>query len=184
MFPSRRRLAAAGLLVAVTSLAIGCDDSDSSAAHQHGPNPVNVAGIDGAAAAEVARLRALVAPLRQLAAARAAGFDAPLTPCVASPDGGMGFHWGNPGRIDGTVRWDEPEVLVFAPSPDARDGVRFAAVEYIVPRALSPTAPVLFGETFVPGGPEGSLWTLHVWIGIQNPSGIFAPWNPRVSCPS
>jgi hypothetical protein len=81
------------------------------------------------------------------------------------------------------VKRDEPEVLVFAPSSDAKDGVKLAAVEYIVPMALSAQPPVLFGETFVPGGPGNSMWTLHVWIGINNPAGIFAPWNPTVSCP-
>ncbi len=179
-----RRLAAAGSLVLVPALVASCNGTDPVSEHQHAANPAFVAGVDGATAAEIARLRALVAPIRQLAAAQAAGFNAPITPCLASPDGGMGFHWGNPGRIDGTAKWDEPEVLVFAPSPDDADGVRLAAVEYIVPKALSPSAPVLFGQAFVPGGPGNSLWTMHVWIGIENPSGTFAPWNPRVSCPA
>ena len=26
------------------------------------------------------------------------------------------------------------------------------------------------------------LWALHVWIWEDNPSGIFADWNPRVTC--
>jgi len=105
-----------------------------------------------------------------------------ISPCVASPAGGMGFHYANRTRLDATVKWNEPEILVFAPSADAKDGVKLAAVEYIVPKALSAQPPVLFGETFVEGGPENSLWTLHVWVGITNPSGAFAPWNPRVTC--
>jgi hypothetical protein len=151
--------------------------------HQHHTNPTVAASVSGAIKADVARLRNVVAPLHQLSAAQEAGFNLALSPCVASPAGGMGFHWGNMSRIDATVKWDEPEVLVFAPSPDSKDGVKLAAVEYIVPMALSAQAPVLFGETFVPGGPGNSMWTLHVWVGIHNPAGIFAPWNPRVSCP-
>ncbi len=82
------------------------------------------------------------------------------------------------------MRWDEPEVLVFSPAPNSRDGVRLGAVEYIVPMELwsAPEPPTLFGQTFVPGGPGGTLWTLHVWLGINNPSGTFADWNQRVSC--
>jgi hypothetical protein len=26
------------------------------------------------------------------------------------------------------------------------------------------------------------VWALHVWLYRDNPSGIFADWNPRVSC--
>lgn len=177
-----RAISAAVALTATLSWA--CAGADGiTGDHQH-PMPPVTAAVSGAAASQVAGLRAVVAPLHQLSAARAAGFDAPISPCVASPAGGMGFHWANPSRIDGTVRWDEPEILVFAPQPDAADGVRLGAVEYVVPVALSPEPPVLFGETFVRGGPENSLWTLHVWIGIANPAGLFAPWNPRVTCPA
>ena len=27
-------------------------------------------------------------------------------------------------------------------------------------------------------------YDLHVWLYRQNPAGIFARWNPRVSCPT
>jgi hypothetical protein len=26
------------------------------------------------------------------------------------------------------------------------------------------------------------VWALHVWVGRQNPSGIFSDWNPKVTC--
>jgi hypothetical protein len=178
------RLHTPGLAAAALSLTLACQGGESlMSEHHHPANTVSAAKISGEVQADVARLRALVASLRQLETAQAAGFVEAASPCVASPMGGMGFHWANPGRVNATVQWDEPEVLVFAPHPDAADGVKLAAVEYIVPKALSTTAPVLFGETFVEGGPENSLWTLHVWIGIHNPDGLFAVWNPRVSCP-
>jgi hypothetical protein len=25
------------------------------------------------------------------------------------------------------------------------------------------------------------VWALHAWVGRDNPSGVFADWNPRVS---
>ena len=147
-------------------------------------DPTVTKEISGEVKSEIARLRSLIAPMHSLAAAADAGFNAAISPCIASPMGGMGFHYANMPRLDGVVKWDEPEVLVFAPSPDAKDGMKLGAVEYIVPKALVPQAPVLFGETFVEGGPGNSLWTLHVWVGINNPAGLFAPWNTKVSCPA
>jgi hypothetical protein len=26
------------------------------------------------------------------------------------------------------------------------------------------------------------VWALHVWVWKHNPSGMFADWNPQVSC--
>ena len=133
---------------------------------------------------QLARLLYVVAPLHRLSAAQAAGFDTQLSPCVASPEGGMGYHWGYVERIDGTVRWDEPEILVFVPADHASDGVRLGAVEYVVPKAAwsGSEPPTLYGQTYTTGGPNGELWALHVWVGKYNPLGLFYDWNPRVSC--
>jgi hypothetical protein len=181
MSPSRQIIRTA---CAFTAIALGACQSDAVVMpeHQHHTNPTIAASVSGAVMADVARLRNLIAPLHTISAATAAGFGAAISPCVASPAGGMGYHYADMSRIDATVTWNEPEILVFAPSPDAKDGVKLGAVEYIVPKALVAQPPVLFGETFVEGGPENSLWTLHVWIGINNPSGLFAPWNPTVAC--
>ena len=103
--------------VTFTSLLLAaCGESaDMLVSHQHGASSsVPTARVDGPTAAEVARLRRLVAPLHQLSAANEAGFDVQDGPCVAIPVGGMRYHWGNLSRIDGSVRWDEPEFLVFA----------------------------------------------------------------------
>lgn len=135
-------------------------------------------------ARQIAALRHLVAPLHRLPAAQAAGFDTQLSPCVASPEGGMGYHWGYVERIDGTVQWDEPEILVFVPSGHGPDGVKLGAVEYVVPKAAwaGSEPPSLYGQTYTTGGPNGELWALHVWVGKHNPLGLFYDWNPKVSC--
>ena len=41
--------------------------------------------------------------------------------------------------------------------------------------------PTLLG---VPFGRNEALgvWALHIWAWRPNPSGMFAMWNPRVSC--
>ena len=96
--------------------------------------------------------------------------------------GGMGFHYGNVGEIDGSLHPDRPELLLFEPEADG--SLRFVAVEFVVPytfhaRAAEP--PVMFGRRFARND-RFQLWGLHVWVGRPNPSGLFASWNPRVDC--
>jgi hypothetical protein len=40
---------------------------------------------------------------------------------------------------------------------------------------------VLFRQAFHQND-EAELWALHVWLWKHNPSGLFADWNPNVSC--
>jgi hypothetical protein len=101
---------------------------------------------------------------------------------MSSGEGGMGFHYGNTAFIDGTARVDQPELLLF--EPQATGKPKLVAVEYIVPysfHARSAAPPVLFGQQFKQVD-AFQLWGLHVWIWKLNPSGLFAPWNPQVSC--
>jgi hypothetical protein len=61
---------------------------------------------------------------------------------------------------------------------------RLNGVEYIVPfSVLPPTAapPTVMGQNLKPA-PSLDLWYLHVWIWLENPSGLFADWNPLVKC--
>ena len=41
--------------------------------------------------------------------------------------------------------------------------------------------PVLFGQEFKQND-TFQLWGLHAWVWENNPSGVFANWNPRVAC--
>ena len=43
------------------------------------------------------------------------------------------------------------------------------------------TTPILFGQQFQ-RNETFQLWGLHAWVWEENPSGIFANWNPRVTC--
>lgn len=111
-----------------------------------------------------------------------AGWDTAISPCVESPMGGMGFHIANIDQLNnGTLSLLRPEVLLYAPTEDG--SMEFLGVEYIIPdpdqELLEP--PVLMGQTFH-FNPGQKIWALHVWIGKHNPAGIFADWNPEVSC--
>lgn len=132
---------------------------------------------------DLATLRRLVAPFHRFDAAVAAGWNVQLTPCLSNPSqGAMGYHYANTALIDATVSVDEPELLLYEPLKNG--GLRFVAVEYIIPFTLLPadaTPPVLFGQSFHQNFEVG-LWALHVWVGRHNPAGLFADWNPDVSC--
>ncbi len=107
-----------------------------------------------------------------------------VSPCVSHPVlGTMGYHFANFGRVfNPAVSPEEPEVLLYL--PDESGHLRLVAVEYVVPFGLATEPPVLFGQTFFTDGPPLNQYSLHVWAWRNNPSGIFAPFNPKLSCPS
>lgn len=135
---------------------------------------------------QLASLRAYASGMHTVDLAARGGFDAPITGCLDSPPlGGMGFHYANLDRLFDTSPPAvlEPEILVF---PRAQNGQQqLGAVEYFIPygedypQAGSP--PVLFGQAFSRNDAAGG-WMLHVWLWNHNPDGMFATWNPTVSC--
>src|SRR3954470_24042247 len=133
---------------------------------------------------DLATLRQVTAPFQQFERARDAGWSTPITGCMVDPAGagGMGFHYGQAGIIDGSVSVDEPELLLYEPEKNGR--LRLVAVEYIIPYAFharSAAPPRLFGQDFKQVDPF-QLWGLHAWVWRENPSGMFADWNPNVTC--
>jgi len=42
---------------------------------------------------------------------------------------------------------------------------------------------VLLGQRLKPYA-DLRIWSIHMWIWKENPSGLFADWNPRVQCPA
>lgn len=131
---------------------------------------------------ELAPLRRRTAPFHAFEQARAAGYDQALTPCWYFGDqGAMGYHYGNPSLIDGRPDLLAPEVLVYEPR---RNGsLRLVALEYLVPIAAwtGGEPPTLLGRSFARNDALG-LYTLHIWLWRDNPDGLFADWNPRVTC--
>jgi hypothetical protein len=131
---------------------------------------------------DLATLRAATAAFHRVDAADAAGWSAKITGCMSSPEGGMGFHYGNTNLIDGTVQVDSPELLLYEPAQNGE--LRLVAVEYIIPytaHSRDAAPPVLFGKQFTQND-TFQLWGLHAWVWKENPSGMFANWNPTVGC--
>lgn len=131
--------------------------------------------------ADLAALRRLTAPFHNFEKAKQAGWSAQITSCLDSQLGAQGFHYGNPANIDAEANLLEPELLLYEPQKNGR--LRLVGVEYIVPLEAWTSAdpPTLFGQEFHVNQTFG-VWALHVWLWRYNPSGLYADWNPLVSC--
>jgi hypothetical protein len=132
---------------------------------------------------DLATLRRVTASFHEFDKATAAGWSTKITGCMVDPTlGGMGFHYGNTALIDGTARVDQPELLLY--EPEKNGNLRLVAVEYIIPytfHSRESAPPVLFGKEFKQND-VFQLWGLHAWVWENNPSGMFANWNPNVNC--
>jgi hypothetical protein len=156
--------------------------------------PLAVAIVATAAASPPEQLqaaKAAAARYHSVAQAEAAGY-VPAGPCVASPDGAMGFHWENPALMaDDALDPLRPEILVYAAK--AGGELELVAVEYFKSDAdqnltTDGDRPSLFGQPFDGPMPAhhpgmGVHYDLHVWLYRDNPSGTFSMWNPDVVCP-
>jgi hypothetical protein len=93
----------------------------------------------------------------------------------------MGHHWVNEGLVDPVFDAANPEVVLYEKSKNGQ--YRLVAVEYIVIDVGQP-APTFDGQPFDVGGTPvpAPHWSLHVWLHKENPSGLFTPFNPAVSC--
>ena len=121
----------------------------------------------------------------------------PLHNCIShGADGAMGFHYIKGSLLDTTLEPTKPEALVYAPDADGK--LHLAALEFVTFQdawnADHPgEMPMLFGQEFMPVNalPNNNgltvynippFYMLHVWLWNDNPSGLFNPWNPSVSC--
>jgi hypothetical protein len=184
---------------AATALLAACTPDAATAPAASRPPALSRAATaaDGPAAQRaLAAVRAATAKYHRAEAALADGY-VNTGECVASPDGGMGIHFVNPGLMgaptpmgDATFVPTQPEVLVYEPQQDGT--MRLVAVEYLVWRtpwdALHPGgAPTFLGQPFDESFGEHAHglpdhYELHVWLWRHNPNGLFAAWNPKVSC--
>ena len=132
---------------------------------------------------DVARIRDATAEFRSLDAAVLAGYARDVTHCVDNlPAGAMGFHHQNDQLLDDRIEIERPEMLVYERLPDGE--YRLNGVEYIVPLDIWPATrepPVVMGQQLKPA-PALGIWYRHVWVWRENPSGLFADWNPLVKC--
>jgi hypothetical protein len=203
------RTAATALAVALVAAAAACQgtpmDEDGallSLAHVDHAAHLAAAGARAtqgppANAPDLARIRAATARYQQFDRAVADGFIDPSgeNECVAHPElGAMGIHYVNFARYGTpTVDPSNPEILLYEPRADGT--MRLVGVEFAVNAeawyaAGNTSPPSVGGVPYDPPNPAAgnplvqSSYTLHVWTWLDNPSGMFFPFNPRVSCPA
>lgn len=137
---------------------------------------------------DVAAARAATAAYHHEPFAVTAGYQR-TDECVRSPEGAMGYHYVNPVLFGQQLDVRRPQAVLYVPSGFGR---RLVAVEYVAidrDQNLSTDGdrPTLFGRPFagpMPGhGPGMPIhYDLHAWIWAHNPNGMFAEWNPRLTC--
>lgn len=152
---------------------------------------------------DIAEIRQATVPFQQFdeEALAEAGYTLKLpdgdgvTFCIDKPGvGGMGVHYVNPGALAPGFDPAVPEVLVYEPGKNGR--MKLVAVEFVVFEGdLAPgEEPEFLGQTLMrhPGAGEAqpqnryglpAFYALHVWLFAHNPAGMFADYNPKVSCP-
>ena len=178
------------LLVAAISLVAACSSMDPNtpvstvAATAQDGHASHAATNNGDLTPEqkqaVAEVRKATTQFHDIAAAKAAGYTKQYPAgCAESPAGAQAFHYLNEGLVDGTVELLRPELVMYEPQPNG--SLQLLGVDYVVPLTASATAPTLLGVPFARNEPLG-VWALHIWSARPNPSGMFAAWNPKVSC--
>lgn len=170
-------------ILSLTALTAACDQSPTplaleEAAFSHSISHMRTEDLNK----QLAALRQATAPFHNFDKAVEEGYEAQITPCWYHRElGAQGYHYANPELIDATVALLQPEILMYEPQKNGR--LRLVGVEYIVPVEAwqSESPPMLLGQEFH-RHPVLPIYALHVWLWRHNPRGMFADWNPKVSC--
>jgi hypothetical protein len=170
------------LLAGVTWIA-ACADQAPVAPTGARPTPVQLATIPGTPTdGMIATLQRVTARYHDLEVARSDGFVL-LHDCESRPgEGPVGTVYVHLGRLlDGVIDAEVPDALIYEPQRVGRP--KLVGVEFAIPVALAPgqQPPTFLGATFQ-SEPEFGVYALHAWVWRNNPNGLFAETNPRVSC--
>ena len=157
-------------------------------------------------AQQIEQARAATAKYHQVERAVADGFVSTGVCAEVPPLGAIGIHYVNYGRLaDPAVSIEEPEILIYLPRKNGKP--KLVAVEYFQavvidgapydgcgienhacpPANPPPPPPVFDGEILegpMPGHQPGVPWhyDTNVWLWAHNPAGMFATFNPSLSC--
>jgi hypothetical protein len=128
----------------------------------------------------IAKLRRVTARYQNMEKALVDGFVL-LHPCEERPgEGPVGTVLVHMGRLlDGVIDINLPDALIYEPAREPR----LVGVEFAIPYSMwtQQEPPTFYGATFQPED-EFGVWALHAWVWRDNPDGMFAEANPRVSC--
>jgi hypothetical protein len=178
------------VLIPTVAFAGGDAAGEDAAVHDH-------AAHNAALQDELARVRRVTARFHDLDAALEAGYELGwvngsgnriITGCVAHPTAGaMGYHYFNKELMDDlAVDVLKPEVLVYASAPNGQR--KLVAVEWVArgPNSNPPGVsepPSVLGMQMHILVPAVGFYLMHAWVWKPNPAGMFADFNPEVTCP-
>ncbi len=180
-------------MLLILSLFLGCQAEpdaepiplDATGSSAIGPNRPHSAAHNKV----LAEIRSATARYHRIEVAEADGYVVG-SPCVMSPNGGMGVHYLKSGLIDHIVDPSQPEALLYEPQKNGK--MKLVAVEFIVAAApwdaMHNYPPMLGDQVFddhrAPGspGPPFPHYQLHAWVWEHNPAGMHTPYNPNISC--
>ena len=174
--------------VAMISLAAmaACAPSDEAVEDTAEPatveQPANPDGLPAETLAEIERVRETTARFASIDTARAAGYTQQYPEgCAQSSDGVQGFHYMNPALVDAQVDPMQPELVMYERQADG--SMSLIGVDYVIPfdQWTGTEPPTLLGQPLLRNEPLG-VWAIHIWTERDNPSGMFAPWNPNATC--
>jgi hypothetical protein len=183
-----RLMASATAGVALVSVALLAGGAASAHEEDTSAGGAAAHSRDGAGR-QLAALKKSLAPYKDVGAALDGGFI-PVSGCEVSEEGGMGVHYLNPARAAQAPDPTKPSILLYEPTADGR--MRLLGAEWFQADAdqdvhTDADRPTLFGQPFdgpMPGhNPMMPVhYDLHVWLFDSNPAGVFAAWNPSVTC--
>ena len=178
------------LLLSALAALSACADSTATGSTgapkaQSAPSQASAALAHNGDNKDLATLRAATAGFHRYQVAGDAGYTFLfMNMCMEDESparaGGMGEHYVNTSLLDANLDVANPEALLYEPGPNGQ--LNLVGVEYVVPKSAwtSDQPPRLFGRDLKLNNFD--LWALHVWAWENNPSGLYADWNPRVSC--
>lgn len=167
-------------VVVAATLLSACSSDAPIAPRQQPAVGASLASLVADGNKDLATIRAATARYHDLTVALQEGFVL-LHPCEVRDEGPVGEVYVNFTRLlDGVIDPQTPDALVYEPGR-AGGRPKLVAAEFAIPYAMVQDAPQFQGATFQ-NEDEFGVYGLHVWVWRENPNGMFAETNPRLSC--
>ena len=189
MLRSAPRVARRALLftIAFTITAIAaCADNTPVAPDRASAAAPQLATQSDPEAEVVATLKYATRQYRDLDAALADGFTSVRMLCAERPGGALGTVYMNMNRaFDGVLYPEVPDGLIYEPATGGRPKLVGVVMAKAYRYGETVTPLQFLGTTLAPildGNINAAIYGVAVWVWRDNPNGLTAPENPRVSC--
>ncbi len=190
-----QRSSPSGYLLMLSTMLAACTSDPATAPS---PREMPVASVNAAATGAgpreqlrlLARVLAATAKYHRVSVALEDGYTF-ITPCFysASGLGARGIFYRKTALLDAVVQPEQPEILMYEPQENGTlklVGVHFVVLATPWEAANPGRVPMLGSEPLrdrrAPGAAPFPAYSLYVALWRRNPSGLYADFNPAVSC--